>query len=972
MPPDRNTTGGPSGSGKGPGGTVSKFSDAIASGQPLSSVGPGHPPSLERGKACLTCRRRRVKCDGARPVCGRCAKSAKAHGEDPTTIVCEYDSSVPKRPPKDDIGRVQDLAAEVAALKQQLLAQQQRAQQESVVAAANAAATASSAPAPRPQTSYAPSSFSSQVASTSAVTLDAPAYTQPQQPEQQLQTTYSFQHSTSSGGSEQADSGPFDSSSFLSNTSGAGTSSGPYAAFASFPSAAVNPLADLADLASSTLSTAQLPSPVTVTVTAASNGHGGNGEAPSFTLPSDLDFDLSLPDIDFTSSAWSLLPASYPPTLPSPPLLNRLLTVYFSKSHLACEIINEARLRSSLLLPAGNPGRPLECLLHAVCATAGLMVSEGFLEAEGEAKYWLREGPDGKKSKSKGAAAFSEYHAKRAEELLQSSFDRGLNLLQIVQAAVLCVFCAYTTARFHDIWSLSGRATRLAVITGLNHLRPFHAKGTTPDRYSGHPSRGGDRINSGRTKARRLREPAMLPPPKDREEAQERLYTFWAVLMSDRMTCAASDWAVTLVEEDVTTLLPASSADEAFGDAGAKGWTEDEWFDSPLSSPLCIHNPSFFFANPSHLVGPHQLYIKATVLLGRVCTFLQRAPDPVGSGYPLEEGRDLRDEPAFRSLERTCTHFRQSVPRELQHSYVHLTTGRIDERLVLAHAMGHVVVILMHEPFCLSPDITVQDESFTKCLEAAKAIVTSVYEISGSSYEIGLLASFLNWIWAVAGRTLVRALALASRRSDLSAASHLAMDVKALIGAMEANKSPVGAVTASVLQRLLADPFQVLPDSPPASSRNHKNFSSRHRSAGPLNASYSSSTYSGLSAFPASGNSASLTSSATSPSHPNPASNVIYLSAFDLPYDGDALSRPRSREPHVSSIGSAANESTTMAYPGTIWEVLDDTPPSGSGGGDSGAPTPGGALDELAKKVVEEASAAAVDAGVGDMDVGWP
>lgn len=61
--------------------------------------------------------------------------------------------------------------------------------------------------------------------------------------------------------------------------------------------------------------------------------------------------------------------------------------------------------------------------------------------------------------------------------------------------------------------------------------------------------------------------------------------------------------------------------------------------------------------------------------------------------------------------------------------------------------------------------------------------------------------------------TLVRALALASRRNDLPAAAQLATDVKALIGAMQANKSRVGAVTALNLQRLLLHPFQILAES---------------------------------------------------------------------------------------------------------------------------------------------------------------
>ncbi|GAA5911408.1 hypothetical protein JCM6882_004992 [Rhodosporidiobolus microsporus] len=965
------------------GGTASRFSDAIASGQPLSSVGPGHPPSLERGKACLTCRRRRVKCDGARPVCGRCAKSAKAHGEDPTTIVCEYDSSVPKRGPKDgEVSRVSELAAEVAALKQQLLQQQREA------------ASSSSAPPPSTTTSFAPSSFS-QVASTSAVTLDSYPAQQHQPP--QPQGSYSFQSSTTTSTSAPRENGAaFDPASFLS-----APSPGPFSSnsFNGAGEGSANPLSDLADLASSTLNTgadagllflssSSAPAATGAARTSETGPTASTTDAGdvSFTLPADMSMSFDLPDFTLSPtslSMFALLPASYPPTLPSPALLNRLLTVYFSKSHLACQIIHEGRLRASLLWPHDDPRAPLECLLHAMCATAGLMVGEAFLEGE-PVKYWLS-GVNGEKTALRGAAAFSEYHAKRAEELLQPSFDAGRNLLQVVQAAVLCVFVAYTAARFQAIWSLNGRATRLAVITGLNHTRPFQPASSSSSSFSGgarassHAGGGGsgggghsaygstNAVNSGRTKARRLREPAMLPPARDASDVQERLYTFWAVLMADRMTCAATDWAMTIAEEDVTSLLPAPDGREGMG---------DEWFDSPLSSPLCTHNPSFFFANPPHLVGPHQLYIKAIVLLGRVCTFLQRAPEPVGSGYPLEEGRELREEPTFRTLERTISHFRQSIPRELQYSYVHLTTGRIDERLILAHSIGHVVVILMHEPFCLSPDITIEDESFSKCLEAAKAIVSSVYEISGSSFEIGTLASFLNWVWAVAGRTLVRALALASRRTDLSAASHLAMDVKALIGAMEANKSAVGAVTASVLQRLLTDPFQVLPDAPPSSSRDSKNFSSRHR-AGAASASSSSTSASQF--------------NRTSSSLSNP-SGVVYLSAFDPPYDGEELSRPRVRGGegrHCADVvalwdeqrvGGGGGGAASAAYPGTIWEVLDDTPPSGNGSGgasEAGAMPGGGAgaLEELARKVVEEVSAASATGPVGipgGGEGGWP
>ena len=53
---------------------------------------------------------------------------------------------------------------------------------------------------------------------------------------------------------------------------------------------------------------------------------------------------------------------------------------------------------------------------------------------------------------------------------------------------------------------------------------------------------------------------------------------------------------------------------------------------------------AFFTACPPHLTGALQLYFKAYILLGRVVRFLQRAPEPVGSGYAREDDPDLREQ----------------------------------------------------------------------------------------------------------------------------------------------------------------------------------------------------------------------------------------------------------------------------------------------------------------------------------------
>ncbi|GAA5845123.1 hypothetical protein JCM9279_005442 [Rhodotorula babjevae] len=714
MPPDRTP----------PIGTASRFSVALETGAPLSSVGSAHPPSLERGKACLTCRRRRVKCDGARPVCARCAKSARAHGEDPSSFVCVYDAGVPKVKTSTSPGAVNkdsdaiaDLAAQIAELKEQL--SQQRPQQQQ-----------------QPEHSPQP------IASTSSHTLDA-----------NPPPTWST-------------STPTFSSSASTNYYPAASTSLVWSSSVSAPYSTGSDLTDLATAAE-----------------------------PLYQLP--------LPTINWGA----LTHSSYPSDLPSPGLFARLVDVYFAKPHLATGLINERRFRQSLTyleLPS-DPRSPSPCLLHAMVATAALLVPESFY-APHEPRYWSPK------------SSLSSHHAKLAERALDPAFQRGRQLLQVVQASVLCCFCAYTDARFGDTWLVSAMAARLAVTVGLNHVRRAPVGAASPGGGGG----GGDgpggepaRTENAHRRQRRLKDKSMLAPTSDREEVDERASVFFFCYAADKMTSAATGWAAAINEDDVTSLLPHPPGSE-------------DTYEDPLSSPLYLHNPAFFTACPSHLTGALQLYFKAYILLGRVVRFLQRAPEPVGSGYAREGDPDLRETPAFRNLERTIAHFRLSIPRELSYAYYASGAG-IENTPFLAFTILHVLTILLHEPFCLASDVDEQDSSFQKCASAAKAIVASVYELNGSSFEVGLLASFLNYLWAVAGRTLVRALALASRRGDLTAAAQLANDVKALIGAMQANKSRVGAITALNLQRLLLHPFQVLAESvsaPPQTSTSASSHSS--------------------------------------------------------------------------------------------------------------------------------------------------
>jgi hypothetical protein len=261
--------------------------------------------------------------------------------------------------------------------------------------------------------------------------------------------------------------------------------------------------------------------------------------------------------------SWSygaLTVSGYPSDLPSMPIMRRLVDVYFAKPHLTTGLIDEARFRASFAYPFDDPRSPVACLLHAMVATAAMMVNEETFFAD-EPKYWLYDGQ---------GRSCSDYHARRAQEMLQSALHQGRHLLQIVQASVLCVFCAYTNARWSEIWIQSAECSRLAVCVDLIHVRAADPDAFGDERDSAASShqpggrsastapggRDNTRSSSGPKRQRRFKDKSILHPTMDPDELAERCAVFWFVFGQDRMTSAASGWAATIDEEDVTTLLP--------------------------------------------------------------------------------------------------------------------------------------------------------------------------------------------------------------------------------------------------------------------------------------------------------------------------------------------------------------------------------------------------------------------------------
>ncbi|GAA5841944.1 hypothetical protein JCM9279_003165 [Rhodotorula babjevae] len=309
MPPDR---------------TATSLGDAVALDLGLSSHGPGHAPSLVRGTACSTCKKRKLRCDAVRPVCGGCARSAKVHGDDPGALArCVYPEPRPRAAP---LGKVQraTLEAEIAELK-------------ATVERLRSVNTSTASPHPSAPSSVFPPRFdgtdSNPLPNLAASTSAAATFTDNELGVELPSVDSAIAYLAAGQSASPRTFGP--------------TPSGEAWGFHS--------------------SAPPTLSPAATTFTSSTSA------ASPFTPPS------SDPLLELLYPGW-------PRDLPPPSLTHRLVDVYFARPHQCSDIINPSRFRTALSLPPTSSGFPHPALIHVMCAIAGVMVPDDFFR--GETCYW--------------------------------------------------------------------------------------------------------------------------------------------------------------------------------------------------------------------------------------------------------------------------------------------------------------------------------------------------------------------------------------------------------------------------------------------------------------------------------------------------------------------------------------------------------------------------------------------------------
>ncbi|GAA5852477.1 hypothetical protein JCM9279_003462 [Rhodotorula babjevae] len=386
---------------------AASFAEAQALGLPLSSKGHAHAPSIGHRQACSTCRRRKLRCDGAKPLCGVCSKSTMAHGDDLSAVAhCVYlDPAVPKKQRAQPPGhaKVAALEAEIGASLSYFLPELPK-RADLVLPSSTAELKALVAeirltsPSSRPTAAPTPAPFPG----------PAPPYVAP-------------------GPAAAHEQGRV-----------AGTSSGATSSVLPFATLPLETTPAPSTSESWLLYSAPVPEPSPPTTERSSSFT----TSPSAFPPQDPLLELLYP--------------GWPRDLPPPDLTYRLVEVYFARPHQCAGVVNAARVRAALRLSPTSAGFPHPALLHVMCAIAGLLVPDDFFR--GETYYW------------RGYPRAADYHIARCKLALDGNLEIG-SLFDGAQITALLCFWLYSQARWVDLWLYCGQATRLTTPLGLNHVR---------------------------------------------------------------------------------------------------------------------------------------------------------------------------------------------------------------------------------------------------------------------------------------------------------------------------------------------------------------------------------------------------------------------------------------------------------------------------------------------------------------------
>ncbi|KAK4098232.1 hypothetical protein N658DRAFT_518138 [Parathielavia hyrcaniae] len=283
-------------------------------------------------------------------------------------------------------------------------------------------------------------------------------------------------------------------------------------------------------------------------------------------------------------------------------------------------------------------------LVDAVCALA----------ARFSDRTVFRSQHDGKMKRSEYGHVF----ARRAKAAIVDTFP--CPSVAAVQACLLIAYEGFGADQDSALWMYLGIAIRLAVDLGLQKMEGVKYQGERDPWYTRYWSRKGADGNDPDSKDGDEED---LSRDEQREVEQERIDTFWAVFVLDRVISTGTGRPVTFRDDDYELSLP-----------------------PPAFDPL------------TRCPAPFPPFIELIHLYGRASDVLNN----------IRNANDLTEEKMhqLKIMERDLTAIYQK-----QHSRLHFNAVNFQEQVsanqgttfILLHFWFHALVIILHQPTLLTP-----------------------------------------------------------------------------------------------------------------------------------------------------------------------------------------------------------------------------------------------------------------------------
>ncbi|KAG5937779.1 hypothetical protein E4U53_008138 [Claviceps sorghi] len=473
----------------------------------------GQPPSKRRriNAACLTCRRRKTRCAGERPVCSTCTKNGHqcqgfpedsrkdVAGEPLDAKVAVGDEDIPP----DDVGPDEDDS------KAKLKKPDKRADAASNPTTSIGQSSSNGIKKQKELTSPFPKSSSSQHC--------APSIEQalPDSEAARLPPSPMHHPSHHSAGTDDVPGSPTLRRNYSHRV--------PY--FRYFGPTAIVPgfkqmVVSVRDRRRSTGGSQSAASPLSNQ----SGGLRGSSIAPG----SDIAVE-DMPVYDPTS------------TIPVHPLILNLVKTFFV--HLGC---NYPFLKQTKFLRMVMEKRVEPILVDAICA-----IGARFSDAQ-----QLTGGNDKLPRTERG-----QTFAQRAKQATVETFP--CPSVGAVQALLLMAYEGFGANQDSALWMYLGLAIRMAVDLGLQKRVGIQYQGEKDPWYTRHRSRGNGDSESPEDK--KTVDTDALSLEEQKEVEQERIDTFWAVFFLDRVISSGTGRPVTFRDDDFELPFPAAKVDATTG-----------------------------------------------------------------------------------------------------------------------------------------------------------------------------------------------------------------------------------------------------------------------------------------------------------------------------------------------------------------------------------------------------------------------